>query len=146
MGLYLGDYKTLTLIDGGHWDKGVIILDDTLLPVENGINKSLLQTENLQAEELEIQTAIRKSLNNQEFVKVDFSNKSQDLTIICSPMPFACDEENLLGVLFIISNRLTKIPADLPTTLTIFNRIISNWVYRYNECITSRLDLIANPQ
>lgn len=144
VGLYLADYRTLVKTDNDHWDKGIIIIKDTLLPCANGIEKTLLKEDNLQNEELEIQTAIRKSLNNHQFVKTNFTSDDRALTIICSPMPYACNEDDLLGVLFIICNHLDKIPDDLPTTLTIFNRVISNWVYRYNECINSRLELTAN--
>ncbi len=143
VGLYLADYKTLAQTENDHWDKGIIIINDNLQPSANGIDKSLLQEENLQNEELEIQTAIRKSLNNHQFVKADFTSMDRELSIICSPMPYACNEDDLLGVLFIICNRLETTPDDLPTTLTIFNRVISNWVYRYNECINSRLELNA---
>ncbi|MBK8642752.1 MAG: hypothetical protein IPN15_11250 [Saprospiraceae bacterium] len=47
---------------------------------------------------------------------------------------------NYWASLFIISKRLEKVPDDLPTTLTIFNRVISNWIYRYNECVYNRLE------
>ncbi len=140
LGLYLDHYSSLTSEKTAYTDKGVIIINDTLFPTENGIDKELLQQTNLTNEELEIQTAIRKSLNNYQFVKANFRNQLNELTIICSPMPYACNEDDLLGVFFIISKQLEKTPDDLPTTLTIFNRVISNWVYRYNECINNRLE------
>lgn len=140
VGLYLDIYSSLAPTINGHSDEGVIIINDTLFPSDNGIDKELLQQTDLTNERLEIQTAIRKSLNNHQFVKANFSNHKDKLTIICSPMPFACNEDDLLGVFFIISKHLEKTPEDLPTTLTIFNRVISNWVYRYNECINNRLE------
>jgi hypothetical protein len=30
------------------------------------------------------------------------------------------------------------IPNDLPIKLTIFNRVVADWIYHYNECITNR--------
>lgn len=138
VGLYLASYRTLANTRD-NLDKGIIILKDTLLPCENEISKELIQEEGLAGVELEIQAVIRKSLNNHKFVEETISNAITNFTIICSPMPFACEENSLLGVLFIISKYIEKTPEDLPTTLTIFNRIISNWVYRYDGCIISRL-------
>lgn len=136
VGLYLDNYASLITDD--HSDKGIIIIQDTLFSMENSISKDLLQHSNIGGVDLEIQTAIRKSFNNHEFVQANFLYEAETLTIICSPMPFACNED-LLGVFFIISKELERVPEDLPVTLKIFNRMISNWIYRYNECINSRI-------
>lgn len=142
VGLYLDRYATLNQIDGAYYDSGVIILNDSLFSTGSEIDKDLLKNNHLHGALLELKTAINKSFNNHEFVKLNFTTLKDKFTIICSPMPYACDDQDLLGVLFIISRQLEITPEDLPTTLTIFNRVISNWIYRYNECIESRIEKI----
>lgn len=135
IGVYLDGYRSMSR--DNDWEKGVICIDDKL-GKEILLEKNIFDNVSLQGEQLALQSAIRQSFNNTEFVKHDYSSDGNNFTIVCSPMPLACDENDGLGVLFIISKHVATIPNDLPTKLTIFNRVIANWIYRYNECINSR--------
>ncbi len=132
--VYLDSYQSLTQQD---LDSGVIILHDKLNKTDI-LNKSLFTDLYLQGEKLEIQSNISKSFNNFEFLFGTYSVNGSEYSIICSPIPFACDDTDKLGVLFIISKQLENIPEQLHVNLSIFCRIISNWIYRYNQCIFDR--------
>lgn len=134
IGVYLNDYRTLSVEDS--WDNGIIIINDNLNK-QSLITKSLLEQIDVKNEQLDIQTGIRHSFNNAVFFKHDYMSEGE-YTIICSPIPLACNENETNGVLFIISKKLANIPVDTDVNLTIFNSVVANWVYRYNECIGKR--------
>ena len=134
-GVYLDSYRTLA--GQNQWEKGVITINDDL-GKEPLLEKDLLEQANVRDEQFFIQTAIRHSFNNSVFVKQDYIANEQNFTIICEPMPLACDENDTNGVLFIIAKGIEKIPIDTEINLKIFNSVIANWVYRYNDCINNR--------
>lgn len=134
IGIYLDSYLSLTQQEN---DSGIIILHDSL-GKEDVLNKTLFTDLYCQSEKLEIQTRLSKSFNNYEFLAEVYGINNNAHTIVCSPIPFACDDEDRLGVLFIISKKITNLPNQLELNLSIFCRIISNWVYRYNQCIFER--------
>jgi hypothetical protein len=138
IGVFLNDYRSMTI--DNDWERGIIIIDDKLNK-SSFLTKELFDTNLVKAEQLELQSAIRQCFNNSEFVEKNYNNGQNDFTVVCSPMPLACNEHDGLGVLFIISKKLETIPKDLPTKLKIFGRVIANWIYRYNECINNRQQL-----
>ncbi len=141
-GIFLNQYLSRNL--DGENEQGTLIIDDKLNK-EYLISKGLFLEAYLRGEKLEIQNAISTAFNNSEFIKKDFiGDDNEKYTIVCSPMPYACNELDMQGVLFIISKEVKSIPSDLPTTLKIFNRVISNWVYRYDQCIESRYQVKLN--
>lgn len=136
-GIYLKEFCSMKV--EGNWDTGVITVNDGL-DKQSILNKDLLADNELTGEQLEIQTAIRKSFNNNSFIRQDYKIASSEFTIVCSPFPTACNEDDMLGVFFIISRRVKELPSDTETKLTIFNRVIANWVFRYNECVLNRIE------
>lgn len=141
-GIYLDHYLSRNI--DGESEQGILVIDDKL-GKEYLLEKGMFMTAYLRGEKLEIQSAITTAFNNSEFVKKDYvGDDNIKYTIVCSPMPYACDELDMQGVLFIISKEVKNIPNDLATKLKIFNRVISNWVYRYNQCIESRYQAKIN--
>lgn len=136
VGLYLDGYSSMDTPN--HWESGLITIDDKL-DKRHHLPKELINIAGVNGEALEIQTAIRQSFNNQQFVFKSYESEGESFSIICSNMPVACNENDGLGVLFIISKNLNVLPSDLSTHLKIFGRVIANWVYRYNECVNNRL-------
>lgn len=134
-GIYLNSYRSLAELN--LWESGIIPIKDDLGKVHL-LEKDLLEQANVRDEQFFIQTFIRQSFNNSEFVKQDYTINEQCFTIVCAPMPLACDENDTNGVLFIISKAIDKIPEDTEINLKIFNSVIANWVYRYNDCINNR--------
>jgi len=137
-GLYLKEFCSMKI--DGNWDTGLITISDKL-EKQDILRKDLLTDNTLTGEELEIQTAIRKAFNNNQFIRHDYKVGDSEFTIVCSPFPTACNEYEMLGVFFIISKRVKDLPNDSETKLTIFNRVIANWIFRYNECVQNRIEL-----
>jgi len=137
VGVYIENYCTMAAL--GQLESGIITVDDKL-GKEYLLTKDLLLQADVKDEQFSLQVAIRQSFNNYEFIKSDYSVGQEKFTIICSPMPFACNEEDVNGVLFIIGKHIDTIPLETETNLKIFNRVIANWIYRYNECISNRLE------
>ncbi len=136
IGIYLERY--LTLHEPGE-EEGVIVIMDNLGLTEE-VPKDLLSQQDLQGFQFELATAVRRSFNNNTYVSTVIGTiEDSELSIYCSPMPVACDESSTLGVIFILAHKGGE-PADLEKQLSIFNRVASNWVYRYNECIIRRND------
>jgi hypothetical protein len=135
-GMYLSSFCSMKV--ESNWDSGVIMISDRL-EKQQVVKKDLLSDDSLIEEQLEIQTAIRKSFNNNQFIRQDYKAGNQEFTIVCSPFPTACNENDILGVFFIISKKIKDLPGDTETKLTIFNRVIANWIYRYNECVQNRI-------
>jgi hypothetical protein len=136
IGVFLESYASSTQDEV--WESGIITISDKLNK-EFLLEKNLLQQANVRDEKFHIQTAIRSSYNNHSFGKTDYTVNNIDYSIICSPMPFACNENELNGILFIIAEKLGNLPNETETNLKIFNRVIANWIYRYNECMTTKL-------
>ena len=140
-GIYLDYYRSLAgyrLVE-----KGIINISDNL-GKEALIEKDLIENANVRDEQFYIQTAIRQSFNNSAFVIHDYTINAQTYTIICSPIPTACNENYTNGVFFIITKAIEKIPVDTEINLKIFNSVIANWVYRYDDCINNRQERAAS--
>ncbi len=135
IGVFLNSYSSMSV--DTHREKGIIVIEGKLNKT-NLLSKELFDMNSVRAEQLELQAAIKHCFNNSEFVEKNYSNGQSDFTIICSPMPSACNENEGLGVLFVIGKKLESIPIDLPIKLKIFGRVIANWIYRYNECVNNR--------
>ncbi|SKA32984.1 hypothetical protein SAMN04488128_103749 [Chitinophaga eiseniae] len=133
-GVYLQDYCALN----GNIESGIITITDQL-GKSTLLAKNLLDKIDARGEELSIQTAIRESLNDIKFVKRNYSTQNGTISIFCTPIPLACNEEEVNGVFFVIGKAVEVIPADTELNLSIFNRVISNWLYRYNECVSHRV-------
>jgi len=143
--LYLAGYKAL---DRGTLDEGVVQISDGL-GLNNYIEKNLFSKQGLDEERQQIQNALRLSYNSRKFKVEQIELKGQQMNIICSPMYEACREDDeqfkLLGVLFIICpfKKIDK-ENDIEVQLKIFNRIIANWMYSFNSCITGKKKIKLN--
>jgi hypothetical protein len=135
VGVYLDNYRSLGAPN--KWEHGLIVVDDDLNK-SCLLQKDLLEINTAREEQFHIQTAIRQAFNNTEFVKQDYKVEAEGFSVVCSPILFACNEMDTNGVLFIITKQLDAIPSDSEVNLKIFNSVIANWVYRYNDCVNSR--------
>lgn len=142
------DYSKITLLDDENddlyihpydeiSDSGIIILKDEL-DLAKFLPKQLIESQTEKNEALELQTTIIKSYNNNSFLTHSFKSGGVDYTVICSEMPEVCSDSPT-GVFFIITQGKYNYHKDLPYTLKIFNRLISNYVYKYNSCITEEI-------
>ncbi|HTN37593.1 MAG TPA: hypothetical protein VL053_11000 [Arachidicoccus sp.] len=119
-------------------DKGVIILCDDL-NLSDLLPKQLLDLDMVKASQYEIQTAIKRTLNNLAFTKHDFTEKDIKYSIICSEILEVCSDDYSNGVLFIVFKEGITFPKDVPDILSIFNRVTANYVSKYNGCIIEEI-------
>ena len=138
-GLYLAGYKSL---DKGTLDRGVVPISDGL-GLNSYLKKDLFKKQDLDEDSQQIQNALKLSYNSRKFKSETIELKEKKMTIICSPMYEACREDDeeyhLLGVLFIICPFIIMDKEnDIEVQLKIFNRIIANWMYSFNSCITGK--------
>ncbi|WP_323028571.1 hypothetical protein [Gelidibacter japonicus] len=130
-GTYIVDYEPIL-------DKGLIILKDELELYEI-LPKCLLDDERISGASYEIQTAIKRTLNNLTFNTNDFSYNDKEYSIICSEILEVCSDDYVNGVLFIIHRQGIIFPSDVPEILRIFNRVTANYVSKYNSCIVDEI-------
>jgi hypothetical protein len=92
IGVYSENYRSMA--EAGQWESGIILIDDKL---NKGhlLTKELLLQADVRDEQFYLQTSIRQSFNNYEFIKRDYSVGQEKYSTICSPMPFACDEDDV---------------------------------------------------
>lgn len=119
-------------------DKGLIILRDELGLVDL-LPKGLVDEERISGASYEIQTAIKRTLNNLTFNTHDFTYNDKKYSIICSEILEVCSDDYVNGVLFIIHNQGIQFPTDVPEVLRIFNRVTANYVSKYNSCIVDEI-------
>ena len=135
VGIYLDNYSSL--VNCLEDERGVIILEDALQK-EDLKYKDLFHDAYLDGEQLQIQIGLKYSFSNKKYYSNTYEVGVGKYTIICSPFSYACNENDTLGVLFFVSKEIKEIPVDVDTKLRIFGGVISNWIYRYNQCINER--------
>ena len=68
-----------------------------------------------------------------------FEEGGRLFTIVVSSVPVVCDVNESSGSLFIIvEGSHENLPSDIKETLSVFGRIIANWVDKYNQCAYGR--------
>lgn len=123
------------LID--YYTRGTFLLKDDLY-LKNSISQNIFDKKDAIGIELEIQNCIRSCLNNTHSQFYPELRENINLSAYANMIPVVCDEEQASGVLFIIANKLGKIPNDFDEVTKIYNRIIANWVHKYNDCIQTK--------
>lgn len=104
------------------------------------LDYNLIENQGLREEKLEFQNILKTSLHNNRFHK-DFINiNDTNYMTICSPIPVVCDENDVDGLFFVIGKEIEEIPNDIDEVLKIFNRVIANWISKYNDCVNSRIN------
>lgn len=119
-------------------DKGILILKDEL-ELSHLLPKELVDIERINGTSYEIQTSIKRSLNNLTFDKHKFTEEGINYTIICSEILEVCSDDFVNGVMFIIYKNNLQLPSDISDILKIFSRVTSNFASRYNSCIMDQI-------
>lgn len=140
-GLYLRGYRSLHQPEN---EEGIVLIQDQLNKASL-LSRDLIKKGDLKGSKLELQSILKHCYNNRKFCAKDLNDNDKSFTVICSPMYEACREDDdssiLLGVLFVISEKIEFLPDDLEIQFKIFNRIIANWLYSYNACIANKLSI-----
>jgi hypothetical protein len=132
------DGKFVFLDDNLHKDAGIIILQDEL-GFETIINKDLISDSRIDGSLYEIQSAIKRTINNLLFSSQNFTHEENNYSISCSPILEVCSDEYSNGVLFIIYSENISIPPDFKDVIGIFNRISANYISKYNFCVLQQI-------
>ncbi len=119
-------------------ESGILMLKDEL-NLFSLLPKKLVTDDRASGPSYEIQTCIKRTLNNLSFNSGTFTFNRKDYSIICSEILEICSDEYVNGVLFIIYKNGVKYPEDVPEILSIFNRITANFVSKYNSCILDEI-------
>lgn len=101
------------------------------------IPNNIMKHEELVGASFHIQKQMQDSFNNESFVINDIIIGNKNYSLITSNIPTVC-EDGSYGVVFILCEELTKTPEDSEAVFKIFNRLLCNWMSRYNECIEKR--------
>jgi len=141
----LAGYKAL---DRGTLDSGVTVINDGL-NLKSSLIKDLYSKDGLPEDKQQIQNQLRLCYSSRKFKTETIELNNKRFTQISSPMHEACRENDdkfeLLGVLFGIFPEIEiGNKKDIELQLKIFNRIIANWMYSYNSCITGKKKIRLN--
>jgi hypothetical protein len=119
-------------------DRGLLLLKDEL-NLSHLLPKELLDLDRINGPSYEIQTSIKRTLNNLVFDQHHFADQGTNYTIICSEILEVCSDNFVNGVLFIIYKNSLPLPSDIAEILKIFNRVTANYASKYNSCIMDQI-------
>lgn len=134
--LEIPSYSSLDYMDMHR--SGTFILKDDL-NIANNISEDIFEKKGAKEIELEIQSWITACYNNGHSQFHVGLRENDSLSIYANTIPVVCNEEAPVGVLFIIGNNLNVIPNDFDEVTRIHNRIISNWINKYNDCVSQKI-------
>jgi len=124
--------------NGTEYQRGIYTIKDDLNLV-NFLDRDLLDNQTLRDEKLEIQNILVSSRNNNRFEQKNININNDIFTIISSPIPLVCNDNYPDGLFIIIGQNIDNLPNDTGEIFKIFNRILANWISKYNECVHSRV-------
>ncbi|WP_295123477.1 hypothetical protein [uncultured Chitinophaga sp.] len=92
------------------------------------------------------QTQFKDTFKHSKVISNPFIFSDTNLTLITCPIPLVCeipeDTEFYMrnnGVLFIVCEEIA-LPDDFSNVAIIFNRLFSNWLSKYDDCVGKRLE------
>lgn len=113
----------------------ITVKDD--IGLKNRIPSTIVNDDSITGDLLKLQQIFETCLKNNRFVIQDIILFQESYKIVISPIPYVCDESDANGAtMFILKN--SDFPKDFEKIIKIFNRLLSNWMYKYNSCVYSR--------
>lgn len=88
-------------------------------------------------EKLDVHIQVKKTFNNFQFYNEKIRIKGHAYQLITVPIPFVCFDD-AQGSVLIVCNSKVNVPPDIEDYLLIFNRIVANWLSKYEDCIQNR--------
>ena len=142
VGIYLNGYYKMPIEDSESlqdiYTSGTFILKDDL-NLANEIPPGIFEAQGLKGLSLEVQRWIVACFNNGKSQFQKQLIEKTDFSIYANTIPVVCSEDHSSGVLFVIGDKIENLPNGFNEVTRIHNRIISNWINKYNECIQQRL-------
>lgn len=138
IGIFINRFSKIPSEDSSEitdcFDSGSFLLRDDL-NLDGSIMKDIYNKEGLSGLEFEIQTCIKTCFKNHRSEFFQELRSNNKLSMYTNVIPLVCDEDSSIGVMFIIGDSFKSIPNDFDEVVRIQNRIITNWIERYNECV-----------
>lgn len=126
-------------IDGrdGPSDKPMLFVVKDDNDIKSRIPSNLLEDTRITGDLQILQQMFETCLRNNRFVKSQIPMFLDNYSLLISPIPFACDENDTSGALFLLL-RSEVFPNDIEKIIKIFTRLLTNWMYKYNNCVYSK--------
>ena len=112
-----------------------VIKDDN--NIKSKVPSNLLEDSMITGDLQNLQQLFETCLRNNRFVKSQITLFLENYSIIVSPIPFACDENDASGAVFLLLKN-DVFPNDIEKIIKIFTRLLTNWMYKYNNCVYSK--------
>lgn len=104
--------------------------------------KDILSNPYLLDASFSIQRQMLDSFKHEKLIHSTLEISKKEYSLITAPIPTVCDD-GATGVFFMICEKINQLPSDIENLSTIFGRLFSNWISKYNDCIINRC-AIAN--
>jgi len=134
----VGEGENIPTIDG------LYIIEDSLNVEQICIPRDLFATTEHPDCVVDIKANLQKAMNKKGFHSGHFIESECDFSINCNYIPVYCNEEEVAGCLFIVSEKLNKTPYDLKSILDVYCRIISNWIMNRENCVVSKVNHVVS--
>ncbi|MFZ4107345.1 hypothetical protein [Flavobacterium sp.] len=137
---YLSDIATENPMQNNVETKtGIYVIKDDM-KLKSILQYDLFENSTLTAEKQEIQNILRLSKNNNRFEKGSFTFNGEQYSLFSTPIPIVCNDNYADGLFIVICKSIDTFPNDTEEIFRIFNRILANWISKYNECVYSRIN------
>lgn len=115
-------------------EKTFVFRDDLL--IRDYLPETLFEINSKEIEGFQIQTSLLEVLNFDKFICRQIAINSEVYSIVCSPIPNVCESCPPEGIIFALYKGSDNCQSDVDNVLLIFGRILSNWISKYNECVS----------
>ncbi len=120
------------------WNDAVFVLRDDL-DLGESLYLNLIEDEDAEGISFDLRTALLWTNNHRQFRATTLDHAGSQFTMVTSPIPQVCEGAYLTGVLFMIGSKMDELPEDLERILLIFNRVLANWLSKYDDCNRNKL-------
>jgi len=120
------------------WNDAIFVLRDDL-DLGEFLYSNLIDDAGAEGISFDLRTSLQWTNNHRKFRVTTLEHDGGQFTMITSPIPQVCEGEWLTGVLFIVGGKLDALPEDLERILLIFNRVLANWLSKYDDCNRNKL-------
>ncbi|MBK8243338.1 MAG: hypothetical protein IPK88_07930 [Saprospiraceae bacterium] len=113
----------------------IVIKDDN--EIKDYIPIDLVENPTMIGDKQILQQHVETCLRNNRYVSSQIDFCGSNFNLVVSPIPYACDENRPSGAMIILLKN-NEFPKDFEKIVKIFNRLLTNWMYKYNSCVFNR--------
>lgn len=116
--------------------KTLILRDDFKLLIETP--NDLLKSNQAVDFQFALQTQLNFTDRHAKFSTTTFEHEGTLYRIVAAPIPQICSNKYCEGSIFIICEDVPVVPNELENYLKILNSLFSNWLVKYQQCVSNR--------